>query len=517
MKLNIKKYALAIAWLGFSASSCVDLDPVDYSEINPSNFPQSEADIQSLVTSVYYPLKANWWDGIFAMNDRGVMFLNDLSTEILTGRGGFQKDVSELNFFPESTDVTRFWYNNQLYNDDLDCDGYLNDISMYTTVINQIEECGFLSDTKKERYIAEVRCARGLLAYTLYDMYGPLVIAPIEILLNPLTEQPLARLTREEMVQFIEDDLNYAAEHLDYPADTEYGKFSKGLAKVLLIRLYLHEAATDKAYYTQVESVAKELMNSQYGYLLEPSYPAMFEVNGQGKGNTEIIWALPCTSGGPNLNDWHGTVLPTDFGDFDMNPGYSTANSTWWFYDTFEANDTRKTYLLASYINNKGETVDRDHPGQTIDQGPIPMKLGPDPNVKSAGVSVIDIIVYRYAEAYLALAEALYMKPGATTTDKQNALTYINDIRQRAQLAPLAYTDIDTEEKFIDRLLLERSHEFWCENGQYRADLIRLGKFLEHAVEVTGTAYATSYKEVYPLPAAAIVDGKGVVIQNPQY
>ena len=56
-----------------------------------------------------------------------------------------------------------------------------------------------------------------------------------------------------------------------------------------------------------------------------------------------------------------------------------------------------------------------------------------------------------------------------------------------------------------------------CENGQYRADLIRFNKFVEHAETVKGTVYASKNKELYPLPLSAINDGKGFVIQNPGY
>ena len=77
--------------------------------------------------------------------------------------------------------------------------------------------------------------------------------------------------------------------------------------------------------------------------------------------------------------------------------------------------------------------------------------------------------------------------------------------------------DIQTEEQFIEVILKERCHEFWCENGQYRADLIRLGKFVEHARDIKGTSYAADHKKLYPLPLAAINDGKGLVLQNDGY
>ena len=57
MKRYIKTYLAAIVFICTCLSSCVDLDPVDYSEINPSNFPQSEEDLKALVLSCYYPLR----------------------------------------------------------------------------------------------------------------------------------------------------------------------------------------------------------------------------------------------------------------------------------------------------------------------------------------------------------------------------------------------------------------------------------------------------------------------------
>ena len=103
-----------------------------------------------------------------------------------------------------------------------------------TSVLAQIEACNFLSAEKKQYYEAEIRCARGLIAYTLYDMFGPLVIAPIEVLNNPTVEKPLARLSKEEMVKFIEDDLIFAATYLPTPTEAEYGRFSQGLAKMCI-------------------------------------------------------------------------------------------------------------------------------------------------------------------------------------------------------------------------------------------------------------------------------------------
>lgn len=511
MRLYMKKYLAIIVLIGMCLSSCVDLDPIDYSEINPSNFPKSEEDLEALVLSCYYPLRGSWWDGIHTTSERGVMFINDATTEILTGTWGEAQICSELNFFPETQEVTWFYYKNE------EPYGYANKISRCTIVLDQIEK-STVSETLKNRYSAEVRCARGMLSYILYDMYGPLAVAPIEVLLNPLGEQPLPRLSREEMVKFIEDDLKFAAEYLPYPGATEYGKFSKGLAKMLLIRLYLHETVDNKEYYRQVETLARELMDAKYGYQLMSNYPGMFELGGQGSANKEIIWSIPCSNEGPNQNQWHMMVLPTDFKQNGMGAGWGVCTSTWWFYDTFEAGDTRKTYLLDHYTNADGNVVDRNTDASFLATGPLALKYGYDPEVLgSGGYSNIDIIIYRYADVYLSLAEALVMKPGASQADFAEALGYVNTIRNRAKLKDLKLQDFNTPDTFIAQLLTERSHEFWCENGQYRADLIRHDKFVQRAVDVSQTPYANKYKEVYPLPLSVITDGKGEVKQNPGY
>lgn len=504
----------AMLLAGTSLNSCVELDPVDYSDINPSNFPQSENDIESMVNSCYYSVRSSWFDGLFATSERGVTAVNDLTTEILTCKGGFLKDISDLNYFPTTADLTRFYYTDT----DGYSDGWVNDVSRCTSVLADINKASFLSDEKKKKYEAEVRCARGLICYYLYDMFGPIVVATEEELENPIKEKPLARLSKEDMVKYIESDLTFAAANLPSPSEVEYGRFSRGLADMLLIRLYLHETVSDKTYYDKVVTLARELMSSSMGYSLSASYPAMFETGGQGAANKEIIWALPVNTEMVSWNDWHMFVLPTDFDDHGMSSGYESLNSTWYFYDSFETGDTRRTYLVDSYKSKDGTIVNRENPGKHMELGPIPMKYGYDTNVQgNGGKSMIDPIIFRYADAYLSLAEALYLKNGSTAADKEEARSLINTIRERAGLTELPASAIDTQDKFVDCLLKERCHEFWCENGQYRADLIRFDKFVSHAQTVKGTSYANKNKELYPLPLSAITDGKGLVLNNPGY
>jgi hypothetical protein len=152
-----------------------------------------------------------------------------------------------------------------------------------------------------------------------------------------------------------------------------------------------------------------------------------------------------------------------------------------------------------------------------MDLGPLPQKY-PIERGTGSGTNY-DLVQYRYPEVLLSLAEAIVMKPGGSVT--QEAVDLMNHVRTRAKLSEKKLSDFPTKDAFIDQLLTERSHEFWCENGQYRADLIRFDKLLDRVYTVLGgpqnAPFAAKYKYLFPLPLSVIVDGKGKVTQNPGY
>lgn len=483
------KLLLLLPFFAIIGSCTKDLVPKDYSEINPGIFPKTLEDLQAMVNACYYPLRGAWSDGIFSTSERGVMYLADATTEILFGKYGDQNTASLHNFRPTDVGFTRYY------------DDFYNKISLMTLTIDAIQN-STINEELKKKPIAEVRCARGLLAYTLYDLYGPLVIAPLEVLKQPLKEQPLARLTNEEMVKFIQDDLEAAAIDLPAPADAEYGRFSKALAKMINIRLQLHEKNWEK-----VNQLCDEIMAYNY-FDLSSDYKSMWDLEGA-KGNHEIIWAIPCDYAGTSENQWQLMVLPADFAP---KGGFGTITSTWWFYDRFEEDDKRKEMMITEYTSTNGVTYNRSSPGAILDKGPIPLKIAQDAD-RTTGLTTVDIVMYRYADVLLSKAEAL-ANMGAPT---QEAMDLVNEVRNRAGLDDKQLADYASLNAFNDLILLERSHEFWCENGQYRADLIRHNKFISRIQEVNGNTFTGPNKVVYPFSLNAVSEGKGEFIQNPGY
>lgn len=485
----MKKLFSIIVLSGLLLAGCTeDLVPVDYSEINPSIFPQSEADVQAMVNAAYYPLRGSWSSGIHGLNERGLIFI-DATTEILHGKYGVQQKLSLHNYNPIDADVTYFY------------DQFNNKISMMTLMIDLVGEAN-VSETIKENAIAEIRCARGLLSYELFDLYGPLVVAPLEVLKNPMKEEPLARLTHEEMVAFIEADLTAAAEGLPHPAEAEYGRFNKALAKMILIRLNLHEKN-----WARVQTLADEIIAYNH-YSLDEDYVGMWDLDGA-KNSNEVIWAIPCDYEGTSENQWQLMALPSNF---PPKGGWGTIQSTWWFYDTFEDEDVRKTMLIAEYTGTDGILYNRSNPGTVMDFGPIPLKIHPDA-ARTTALSTVDIILYRYADVLLSKAEAIANSNGPN----QEAMDLVNLIRRRAGLDDKMLTDYSSLPAFNDLILLERSHEYWCENAQYRSDLIRHGKYVSRAQEVEQSSFTAEHKKLFPFSLERISEGKGKFIQNPGY
>lgn len=487
---NLKNYIVVLLMLAFSGCS-EDLESINYDEINPSIFPSSEADIQAIVASAYYPLRGSYGNGIHSTSENGLMFMLDATTEILQGPYGVQQEASLHSYKATSTAFTRFY------------DVFYNKISGMTLSIDRIQSSN-VNELIKKQAIAEIKCARGLLAYELFDLYGPLVVAPLDVLKNPLKEEPLARLTNAQMVSFIENDLKDAAADLKSPAETAYGRFSSGMARMILIRLYLHEKR-----WAEVEEQANAIMAMNY-YALESNYVGLWDVKAP-VDSKEVIWAVPADYAGTSENQWQLMALPNNF---PGRGGYGTIQSSWTFYDSFEATDIRKTALIAEFTGTDGVTYNRQNPANYMQLGPIPLKIDPDA-ARTTALTTVDIIVYRYADVILSKAEALVNKTGTPT---QEAIDLVNIVRKRAQISEIQLADYNTLAKFNDMILLERSHEYWCENGQYRSDLIRHGKYTEHALALNGSASQSApYKALMPFSLERISEGKGKFIQNPGY
>jgi hypothetical protein len=484
--------------------SC-ELESETYDRINASIFPQSEADVDALVTGYAYGVfQSSFYDYLFNTHD-GLFLVNDLTSDYGMCQDGWSR--GDLTFI-------RFTQNSGVYNDYIKSSyDYSNWISKMTLALHRIKDVPMRQELK-DRYNAELRLGRGWLAFLLYEAFGPIVIADLEILLNPTDEVILPRLSEEEMQTFIETELTEAAKVLDYnyrKGDANWGRFTKGLANTVLLKFYMHTKQWAKA-----EAIGRELLKPEYGYDLVPEYKDIFTLANE--QNIEIIWAAQCMRGYAE-NQWATSILPMDYDFTPFLNGLTKWNGykiSWPFVNTFDAQDKRLQTIVTAYTSKDGEVHneanDAHNPSAFIYRGAIPLKYEIDPTT-TGQTSQIDWIVYRYADMLTLTAEAIVRNGNSVTSE---AVALLNRVRTRS-LPNKPYPNFASVSDFLIAVLNERGWELYYE-GARRADLIRHGvyvtKMQEKAVAHGQQTLVVEKYLRYPIPQSVIDEGKGVIEQN---
>ena len=322
------------------------------------------------------------------------------------------------------------------------------------------------------------------------------------------TYEVAPRVSREEMVKFIEDDLKAAIAVLPATykvSDTNYGRFTKGLAYTVLMKLYMHEQNWAKAV-----ECGRELMKPEYGYRLMDNYKDIFTL--ENEGNAETIWACVC-SRSVNQQMWLAHVISSEYPTKNPNiqkwGGYRVL---WDFYHTFDSADKRLEVLVGDFVAEDGTHYNEENPGSVLIKGAMPVKYGEDPDA-TGEESQVDWIVYRYADVLTLLAEAI-VREGNTVTPE--AVELLNMVHTRAGLPAYTMADFAGADAFLEAVLTERGHELWFE-GVRRSDLIRYGRYIEYARKYKQSPTAQDYMTLMPLPQSVIDESKGKIIQNPGY
>lgn len=515
MKNKIKAILLGSLFL---LSGCA-LESEIYDKINPSIYPKTESDIKALVTgSVYSIFSSGDYANLFCVPN-GVITASEVVSDIMTCTWGNHWVTLEYNSYE---------IDNALVGNNLNQWKYYYRLGGMILTEDRIQNADIrMADGMKERYVAETKCGMGFMAFLLYDLYGPIVLPDLELLKNPVKDLILPRATEEEMRTFIEGNLLEAARILPYKySDGDYGRFTKGLAKTLLLKYYMRVGDWDNAV-----KVGKDLVeNPEYGYQIEDDYYKLFSP--EGKKNPEVIFASTSATGAlQNLYQVH--VYPGEFPYKDEFPG-SGDNVTLWggyrmawsFYNSYDKNDYRLKRIYGEFTDVKGihhsELEDKTN-GGTLAVGAIPGKYSIVGQVGDK--SPCDLVIYRFSDVKTLYAEALVRLENKVS---QTAKDLLNEIRTKhGRLPAFTNEELNTPEKFLDKMLMERGHEFYME-GVRRQDLLRHGKFIEkaiekakyagHSIEKISTMVDGKYKyELLPIPQNIITEGQGKIKQNPGY
>ena len=497
MKRLISKNAISLlAAFSLGLTSCLDLDPVVNDKIIPENYFQNEDDARATVTAVYHPFIAGWSGSIFSAHVASYLMESNLCTDDM----GLQRNDLEV--------VERFLWSSTEDNVTKHYTNFIKHVSRATLLMDDLLRTP-MNETRKQELIAEVQCARGQYMFMLYDFYGTAgVVTDPEVLRNPENEVILERLPKEEFVKLIENDLKSAAAVLPLTyAANDWGRFTKGAAYAILVKLYLQEKRWQDA-----EATCREIL--KLGYDLQPSYSSVFSV--ENAKNNEIIWAIPCLAEGGEGNMWMTHIAP---------PGYPlnnnkiqrwyVHNTPWRFYDKYEKGDDRLNSLVGEFKYMPEGATDSvlatRNNYQYLEKGALPFKYPEDPK-QTTEYSGNDVVVYRYSDVLLELAEAINEQNGPTT----EAVSYVEQVRARVGLSnSIPAVAIAGKEAFRDFILDERGRELFCE-GHRRRDLIRHDKFISTAHE-EGYTTAQPHMVLFPIPQNIIDESQGKIKQNPGY
>ncbi|MBN2611414.1 MAG: RagB/SusD family nutrient uptake outer membrane protein [Bacteroidales bacterium] len=465
------------------------LDPVFYGSLNPTIFPSTVSEYKAYAMEAYIPFTLRWgwsdnnWYYTFFGPEDGIIQLFDAPTDLMPeftswGDGDvFWNAKSKGNFAPlvaQSRSRSHF--------------EKVRIITRMTKTIDDLEKATVFSNEKeRNQLIGEVKVARGWTMLNLLQLFGPVpVITDPAKIGDPVAEADLTRPARTDYVNWIISDLQFGADNLEKEAP-EYGRFNKGLALSLLMRLYMNEKD-----FTNAETVGRQIKD--LGYSLVETYESLFREATE--RNNETIYAVSC--------DPNSTGRGTD-GNFNIFSKYIFPDSrswghvfaaSWSFFDSFDALDTRRALLLDTLTSPDGTFHDRN---DMI--GAVLFKYQP---IDNPG---IDVPVVRYADIMLMLAEAINENNNGPTIE---AITLVNDVRGRAKIGELSADDVASKEAFNNTILRERGWELYFE-GLRLPDLVRHGKW---PAAMEGIPGKTPGPAIYPLPQYAVLDG---LVQNSEY
>jgi len=316
-----------------------------------------------------------------------------------------------------------------------------------------------MNEALRNRVVAEAKFLRALHYYNLAGLFGGVPLKLTET--AGLTDLELPRATASETWEQIIQDLEDAAAALPntYPA-SDWGRATKGAALTLKGKAHLQRAQTgagSAADFAAAEAAFREVMT--LGYSLDANYASLFD--GSNERSPEIIFSIQNTTVpgyGGRLSEW---IAPNPSSGTPVFPGaLNHFQAERPFYDTYDSLDVRKAGTwLVSYIQRdtllrwdwtKGSAMVTQY-GST---GPTLRKYL-DPDATDEGAEEPDIIILRYADVLLSLAEAINEAAGPTG----EAYGLVTQVRTRARVSRALPAGL-SQQAFRDSLFVERRREF---------------------------------------------------------
>jgi hypothetical protein len=419
-------------------------------------------------------------------------------------------------------------------------------LSLSVTYANEfIRNTNASTDPTLMQYNAEARFLRAL-AYTWdMDLFGnpPFTTDKDGVgKFFPKQLDPSVTIGRAKLFNYVVSELHTIETKLGAPKFS-YPQADQAACWMLLARLYLNaQVYTGTAKWDSCKLYCDKVISSGK-YSLATNYRQNFSADNDGAHNPEMIFAW--AQDGVNTQGYVGSTFIIESSSDAVYIRAErfhglTSNTNW------NGNRTKIQFMnvlvdtIATYGNVSVPTADSTF--ATCKDKRVYLKTKRSFNIPSAsssgdyGIGVYkftakntngsqaanynpayactDFPVFRYADALLMRAEALYR-----LNDKANAILDINAVRTRAYGNAVGNITVgQLDDKF---LLAERAREFYYE-AQRRTDLVRFGKFTDGNYNWAwkgGTFAGTNtdkHLNLFPIPGAEVSANPNIQ-QNPGY
>jgi hypothetical protein len=512
--MRAKLYFTLIIAISIFLNGCNEdnLDLAPEATYASANYYNNQESAEQLITGCYSILGETWPN----MYLKHLIIAGDLrSDDALTGGDPDKPPLDRIRMATfditgDNPDVTAAWI---IYFAGIrrTCDAI--------ALIEKIPEESFDTPEVKARMIAEAKFLRALHYQYLVKTYGkvPLVDHP----LSP-NEKDLPREETSVIYDFIEEDLTYAIENLNWKANTLPGRATKGAAIYLLVNALIHEAKTDASHenWQKAYDLAYPLVlgDKKDEYSLLDSYGDIWLEGND--FNDETIFEKPDKTD-PELGTWyivfmHPRFVEAEDGSRDGTFGWGVNCPTQDLVDAFEPGDPRLHYSVWM----EGDTLEI---GGTKEEGPRPVWLKDTPtgyyrkkvmlNSMPTGYKAgVNAKLFRYADLILFFSEAAYY-----LGKEDEARATVNMIRERAREGNDAILpDItSTGNQLLLDIWHERRIELNLEHHRF-FDLVRQERAAE-VMQAFGANFVENKHELYPVPEVEIQLSPSLLPNNPGY
>lgn len=339
--------------------------------------------------------------------------------------------------------------------------------------------------------------------------------------------------TYDDVLDQVEQDFAEAMTLL--PSRDAGGQWAKGRATCGAAAGYYARTLMQRHKYSEALTVLKDIMNKKYGsYKLMANYGDNFREGSAYENNDESLFEIQYLDYGsqgvddewtpvntsPNATQGHAVesnFAPGRFG------GWADLSASPWLYNLFKQErtkegklDPRLYWTIGTYetdwvgfengnVAYKTEMTASDTIITNNNYGGLPIAKWTNfrtnlyDKVTTGLHCGINLRMMRYSDVLLRAAECENEVNGPT----QQAIDWINQVRERANLKDLKLSDFNSKDKLFEQIAnVERPKEFGCEYGR-GYDLIRWGFFYDQGrlaqLKEHGTFRRSPYKAKEPV------------------